>query len=334
MAAGLPNRVTELLRSSMFTQFATVNSAGVPIDTPMLCLPSEGLRTIDIATGLAYPAKAERARKNPKVGLLIEGGPGEPVVSVAGIAAVRDANLQANAERYIAETSWANPSDVPWSEARKANFYWSRIFVSVTPKRVLWWDTADAMDEAPNRWDVPPGTVFPKSDPEPPGAISAPSKWEQRPWPEQARDAVSANLPGHISLCDDEGFPLPIRAREIELHDDGFRVDLPKGAPWRRSGLATLTFEGRATFVGAVKAEEQAVVLRVERALPVLPLLVDQSQVWNPSPSIYNSLMARLRHEVARRGQPIPTPPKAQPESTIGAKRRIARISQLQGERR
>ena len=47
-------------------------------------------------------APAERARRNPKVGLFFDGTePGSPVVSVSALAAVRDADIQANAERYV-----------------------------------------------------------------------------------------------------------------------------------------------------------------------------------------------------------------------------------------
>ena len=142
-------------------EYATVSAQGVPIDTPAYAFVGKHGDTIDIATGLAYPAKAERARRNPKVGLLIEGSPSEPVVSIAAMAAVRDASIQANVDRYIAETIAyydAYSGGNPWEVARKAVFYWSRIFVECSPKRILWWSGPEAMDQPPQCWEAPAGT--------------------------------------------------------------------------------------------------------------------------------------------------------------------------------
>jgi hypothetical protein len=86
-----PEAVANLLTSSLYTEFATMTPKGVPLDTPLFAFVGPDGDTIDVATGLAYPAKANRVRRNPKVGLPLEGNgnPGEPVVSVAGFGAVR-----------------------------------------------------------------------------------------------------------------------------------------------------------------------------------------------------------------------------------------------------
>ena len=333
---GLPDDVVGLLDSVIHAEFGTVSSAGVPIDTPMLLFPSEGLQTFDVGTGLSYPAKAERARRNPKVGLLIEGDPSEPIVSIAGLAEVRDTDLQANAERYIAETAHDPEVAVPWEIARNAVWYWTCMIVAITPVRMLWWDNALAMDSAPHRWDAPVGTVYPESAPPPPGEVSKAAQWSQPPWRQQAQDVMASALPAHLTLCDDEGYPLPIRARTVELTDDGFTLDLPAGSPWGRdrgTAQATLSFLGLSTFVGEVIGAGSATTLHVERALPIHPIMKDPRELFAPTDATYDKLMTRLRHETSRRGQQIPTIPAIKPSPTSGAQRRLDRLARKPNSR-
>jgi hypothetical protein len=326
MLAQLPGPVVDLMQSGKFAQYATVSAAGVPIDTPVLFFPSEGLRSFDLATGLSYPAKAERARRNPHAGLWIEGGPDEPVISIAGMAAVRDSDLQANVDRYLAEAAYSLAHDPDWSLARQAVWYWTRILIEITPASVIWWDRPGAMDRPPQVWTAPADTPFPRSDPAPPGRTSRAARWEEKPWRDLAAQALRRQAGGHLSVIDGDGFPRPVRVRGIAMSEAGFSLDLPAGIPWTLAGKACLTFGGIETFIGEVSARPgDAVAMTVERTLPIFPMTQDMTQLWEPTEGTRAQLMRRLVEETQRRGQPIPTIPATRPEPSDGYKRRLAR---------
>jgi hypothetical protein len=288
-----------------------------------MAFPSDDLGIISGATGLAYPVKAERARRNPKVGLLIEGRADEPVVSIAGICAVRDADIQANLIRYLSETAhYSVGTSRPWELTRQAVWYWARIIMEVTPQRIMWWENRAAMDRPPHVWTAPADTVFPESDPAPAVRPSAASKWRPRDWRESAQPFIDDGVPGHLTLLDAEDFPLPIGVRNVRMTETGFDLDLPLGVPWTGGGTATFTFAGCATFVGTVSGSGAATRLMVERMLPVHPMVEDPGQVLEPTDEVRAALLDRLGQELVRRGQPIPVVPEERPAPTPGALRR------------
>jgi len=323
----LPERIFRFIESGVVTEFATVSAAGVPIDTPTYYFPSDDLTTIDLATGLPNPAKAERARRNPRVGLLMEGAADEPVVVMRARAAVRDRNLQANTMRYLAETGFKGISHgVGWEQARLAVTYWSRIIIENTPERIFWWESHAAMDAAPHTWAAPAATVYPTSDPQPAGSMK-PSAWPVRPWQEVAREAVASGAAAHLAVLDREGYPLPMRACSFELTDEGFRLVMPRGVPWRLAGKASLTFAGFRTFVGEAAPEAGCTMFKAERSLPQHPSTLDTKQVLQPSEDTRRKAWARLEYEAQRRGQPIPTIPAELPPPTRLARLRQARLA-------
>lgn len=321
----LPEEVARLIRTRFIAEFATVSKAGMPIDTPLVPFTSENLETIDGATGLAYPAKAERLRRNPKVGMLFEDGLAEPVVSISGIGAVWDSDFQSNLERYLSEeilTTMLDPAKTDYaSVTRHAIWYFTRIILVVKPKIVRWWDSPAAMDGPPREWRAPADTVYPQSDPTPAGKAS-PSPW--RPglsWQEYADGALARNAPAHLTLVDPEGFPLPFRARRIERIPEGFALEMPGWIPWS-GGSASLTFQGIETFVGTAEIIGSDIRFTVERVLPVHPLMADPAEILAPRPETRDALMKRIACELERRGAALPQMPDQPPEPTAGARLR------------
>lgn len=323
----LPEHVFRMIESGVVAEFATLTAKGVPIDTPTYYFPADDMGTIDLATGVPNPAKAERARRNPNVGILIEGRPDEPVVVIRGHAAVRDSDIQSNAIRYLAETGWQGISHgITWEQARAAITYWSRIIIENKPERVYWWDNHAALDGPPGVWNAAHGTEWPSSDPAPAAPIS-PGNWTARPWRDVAEDAIAAGHPGHLSVVDTDGFPMPMRTRSLELVEEGFRIAVPKGMPWTFTGPACVTFAGYRTFVGHAEAQGDSVLFRMERALPQHPSTLDTKQVLQPAEATLAKARSRLEAEMARRGQALVTIPEEAPERTRIAKIRMARIA-------
>ena len=77
---------------------------------------------------------------------------GPPVVLVQGLATVRDADLQANTDRYVRVSLAKAPAAFkgqPKLLLRTLDWYFTRMWVQVTPTRVWWWDSPALTSE---RW--------------------------------------------------------------------------------------------------------------------------------------------------------------------------------------
>jgi hypothetical protein len=157
-AAAAPEWPTILDQAASFvtTEYASLTRAGDPVTWPVTPYRGTDDRTIDVSTGLTYPLKAERARRNPKVALSFSFPAGsklaEPATFVVlGLATVRDADLRSNSARYLRAAAARFPASydkVPRFVLRRMGWYWTRLWIEVTPVRVLWW-AGGALDDAP-----------------------------------------------------------------------------------------------------------------------------------------------------------------------------------------
>jgi len=321
-----PDELVEVFDRSVTVGYASLTRTGRPVTVPTTpYLGADGL-TIDVSTGLTYPAKAERARRDPRVCLLFadpvgSGLVGPPVVLVQGLATVRDSDLQANTDRYVRLSMEKLPDATkgqPRFVLRRLAWYYARIWIEVTPLHLRWWPSR-SLDSPARAWNAPEGTAAPLSDPAPSGA--QPGAWLAPPssWRVAAEEAGRLSM-HDLTVIDANGFPLCLPVRRTELVDDGLRLELGPGAPAVVEGPACLTlhahperFTGQEnrTIVGEVHgslaAEGGQVRFRAERALADWSLAGGRSRVALGFMSKRRRLAPRLRAEAQRRFQPVPT---------------------------
>lgn len=278
--------------------------------------------TLDVTTGLTYPTKAERARRNPRVCLLFADPVGEsmgsaPVAVVQGHAAVRDLDLQANTDRYIRESQIKLPDATkgqPKVLLKRMAFYYARIWIEITPLRILWWSDR-SMNETPRDWRAPTNTALPESDPAPPG--SSPPAWREPPadWRSLARRALTDLPLADLTTVDADGYPLCIPVETSGLADDTVELRVGAGAPDLRAGPACLTLHGHPeqftgqenhTLIGTLETADGPPHFRVQRALADWSLAGNRANAALAFLSARRSLSPRLKAEAARRGQPVP----------------------------
>jgi hypothetical protein len=322
--AGWPEEVLPLFEQAITCEFATLTRAGVPITQPLTPYLGEDEQTLDVSTGLTYPAKAERARRNPKVGMLYSdavssGLDRPPVILVYGYAAVRDADLQANTDRYLKQSLVKSPAGfkgAPGFVLKRLPWYFVRIWIQVMPVRILWWPDGD-MDVAPKVWNAPTDFVPRASDPAPQGKQPAPWKEPPSDWRTNAEHAVKMLGLPILTTVDADGFPQSLRVKNVALNTSEFVLELPLGAPLVQDGAACLTFHAHPqifsgqenrTFLGSVTRQgDNAIRFTVER--PLADWSLAGSRV-GAALAFFDSgrrLRPRLQAEAARRGQPVPT---------------------------
>src|SRR3712207_6603042 len=90
---GWPEPLLPVFDRAVTVEYTSLTRAGAPVTTPLTPFLGQDGRTLDVSTGVAYPTKAERARRNAKVCLLFSDAVGSgldapPVVLVQGLASV------------------------------------------------------------------------------------------------------------------------------------------------------------------------------------------------------------------------------------------------------
>jgi hypothetical protein len=318
---GWPSQLNEVFERSVTAQYTSLTRSGRPVTVPVAPYVGER-RTLDVSTGLTYPAKADRARGNPKVCLLYadpvgDGMSGQPVVLVQGHGAVRDADLQANTDRYVRVSAVKYPETVkgvPKIMLGRMGYYYARIWIEVTPLRISWWPDRQ-LDSPPQEWVAPPGTVRPCSDPPPTGA--SPPPWLQPPadWRPVVRDGLGRLTLSDLSCVDADGYPVCVPVAVGGLEDDSLPVQAGSGAAELVPGPACLSLhthgevfaaqENRA-LVGRLLCEPSGYRFVIERALGNWSAAGNKAQVAMAFAGKGPKLAPRLKAEAARRGQAVP----------------------------
>jgi len=332
---GLPQDLVPLLMDGV-CEYASLKKDGTPITSPVIPFPSENGRTIDVQTGLTYPTKAERARNNPQVCLLYSEPKASPLekpstVLVYGQATVYDSDLQANTDRYVRMNlaRFTMFRQMPAFIFRQMDGYLARIWIAVTPLKLLWWPEGD-MESTPQQWHAPEGTQAPPCDP-PPGPLPTPHKPlvdTSTDWRKDIAYAFDRLGKPIITVGDEDGYPVPFRARGGSLGDDGVHLDLPSAMPVDARGRACLTFHTlkvqkgqmvsneNMSFVGEVSGDGGVALFKVERCLPNVGFSRDPAGAVSLILSIIR-MGKRLEVEAARRGQSVPAVHKPEEYSNL-----------------
>ncbi|GGS83624.1 hypothetical protein ACFFV7_45905 [Nonomuraea spiralis] len=312
--ATLPREAAELFDRALVCGYASLTRDGRPVTWPVTPYAGAG-GTLDVSTGLTYPDKAERARRDPRVALLGSGGPDRAhVVLVQGRATVRDADLQAGTDRYVRESlakTGAGFAGMPWFLVKRLGWYFARVWVEVTPERIVRWPDGD-LSRTPEIWTGSGDVMAPASDPAPmgprlPSRSAPPVDW--RPFADRA-DRLGEPVVTMVA----DGMPLAVPTRSAVRTGTGYDLRLPAGVR-AADGPVCLTFhrhgpamewQENVVLVGTAEGAGDRLAVRVERALNDWSLAGNRRARNRSFLGQGRMLRKRLEAEAARRGQPVP----------------------------
>jgi hypothetical protein len=153
-ALQLPEEVAAVLRSYYTCEVTTVNAKGQPMTWPALAYYDEATGEIFFSVSIAFPVKAQNARKRPQVSLLYSDPTGSgldqpPAVLVQGeatVAEILDLTPHVSALNKLARQRQPDSGRFQASNFSRRLFSWylfKRIGITVRPKRLTVWPNRD-----------------------------------------------------------------------------------------------------------------------------------------------------------------------------------------------
>lgn len=149
-----PPGVEAVFRAFRTCEFSTLTRDGVPVAWPLISIwrPEEGRFLLTTSIGL--PRKAFNIRRDARVSLLFSdptasGLERPPAVLVQGDAEVSDRVITSPAgfEDYWERIFRIQPAGkmygANWLTRRLLDWYYMRLYISVRPRRILWWPEGD-----------------------------------------------------------------------------------------------------------------------------------------------------------------------------------------------
>lgn len=167
----LPSRVESVFYKFFTCEFSTIGKGGQPSTWPVLPIYLAARRQFVILTPIGLSRKANNIRRNPRVSLLFSEPTGSdlenpPAVLVQGDACVRE-EIAASIEDFGEELYEAIKvqaqkviRDQPALGLYMKNpvtrylmdWYFMRLVITITPKRISWWDQGD-FNILPENWE-------------------------------------------------------------------------------------------------------------------------------------------------------------------------------------
>jgi len=163
----LPPEVHAVFRSFRTCEFSTLAKDETPIAWPTASWLDEERGIFVLTTSIGLPDKAFNIRRDPRVSLFFSDPTGSgltdpPSVLVQGDAEAPDEVVTSSEElRPLAVTTFARqPKARLYSDHALTRYlfdwYYMRLIIRVTPRRILWWDHGD-QHRAPHELEVAGG---------------------------------------------------------------------------------------------------------------------------------------------------------------------------------
>jgi len=150
----IPQELKDVFTEFRTCEMTTLSKRGTPATWPILTLREPGTGRFVITTSIGLAQKAFNVRRNPKMSLLFSDPTGSglddpPAVLIQGDAEAPD-EITAGFGEYSDQFK-AIAKRQPDGKLFCSNpitrylfdWYYMRLFVNMTPRRILWWDHGD-----------------------------------------------------------------------------------------------------------------------------------------------------------------------------------------------